>query len=390
MSLYKKLFKAISSGGISAAASYLSILLVVRYAGAGVYADYIVDLSVLSVVAILMEVVPAYYIVYKVQEDPAYYKLYATFIWMTIPVCIGLVLLLNVYFSILKSFTLWMILYLIGLNIKRYFDVYYQSTGNVQKLYIQESLVNIVRVLLLFSLFTFNIKLGSDMVWATLGGAQLVIYSCFLLQKDIRSDFFSLGFKGFSEIFPERKADLLGYYITSGAKKMRDNILPLVTGYYVHDKEVLGIFFFAYRSYAAVAGLLRTVEAFLVHKENFNFIRKQSGLSILLFSLLGSVGYISLILFSNLFFKIKVEWSSALVFSLCFIPYTYSILARAAAYNQYQTKVIIISFLAYVLVICLGVTAVVKLMSQYALGFSIVILFAETIALLIMRSKKNA
>jgi len=391
MSFYKKIFKVMSSGAVSALASYLSTLLVLRYAGLTVYAEYIVDLSVLAVIVIVIELVPSYYIVYKVQEDSSYYKPYATFIWLSIPVIVGITLFLGYLSPIFKNFSPWILLYAIGVNIKRYFDVRYQATGQVQRLYTQESVVNIFRVLLiLLYVFVIGKQVDINIVWATIGISQLFVYTYYLTRDDIRSDFFTFQMNNLNVLFPSERKDLGKYYLTTMAKKLRDNILPLSTGYAIHDKEALGIFFFLYRSYAAVAGLLRVLESFLVNRIHLESLKKHSIVHLLILSVLCAFCFLCLIFISVNIFSIKVNWVSATLLSLCFIPYTYTIVLRADAYSKYMTNSILKNFIVYASVIFGGVWFVSILKINYSVGIVLVVIAAEIASLFVMRSRNSA
>lgn len=391
MSFYKKIFKVMSSGAVSALASYLATLLVLRYAGLTVYAEYIVDLAILAVIVVVIEIVPSYYIVYKVQEDKSYYKPYATFIWFSIPVIAGITLLLGYMSPVFKNFSPWILLYAIGVNIKRYFDVRYQATGQVHRLYTQESVVNIFRVLLiLLYVFVVGKQVDIDVVWATIGLSQLLVYAYYLTRDDIRGDFFTLRTANLSSLFPSERKDLGKYYLTTLAKKLRDNILPLSTGYAIHDKEALGIFFFIYRSYAAVAGLLRVLESFLVNRIHLESLKKHSFVHLFILALFCAFSFLCLIFISVNIFAIKINWISAALMSLCFIPYTYTIVLRADAYSKYETNSILNNFIVYASVIFGGVWFVSTLNIDYSIGVVLVVIAAEITSLFVMRKKNGA
>jgi len=189
-------------------------------------------------------------------------------------------------------------------------------------------------------------------------------------------------------LFPSERKDLGKYYLTTMAKKLRDNILPLSTGYAIHDKEALGVFFFIYKSYAAVAGLLRTLEAFLVNRVNMELMRKKMGLQLLFLSVVASVFFITLMAFSSVISGVSVDWIAVLVVSICFIPYTYSIIYRADAYSKYKTAVVIFSFLVYALVIISGIFLSSVIGSNYTVSLALTIVVAEFANFLIMRLTK--
>ena len=149
MSLPGIFFATASISTSTAAFNLLCTVLLVRWFGAGVYANYLVDLSYLSLLLILLEVVPSNYSIFRLQDEPTRIRGLAA-LAVASAFMLDVLLLCQVIFLICSpANSVWIAPYAGAMAIKRYLDIRLQSSGRLREYFGIELLGSIIRVALM-------------------------------------------------------------------------------------------------------------------------------------------------------------------------------------------------------------------------------------------------
>lgn len=350
--LLAKLWSSSTRSIIVAALNLLITILVVRWFGAATYTNYMIDLAIIGIISIVLEIVPSNYSLFKIQDDDSW--LGVIVVQTIVSMVLGGLLTLGVfYFSdSFKNFTLWILLYVMSLGIKRYLDIRLQSSGRLNE-YLEIEVITAVVRLLLMLICQYLLLAGNIAIWLSLAMGVITAQTIWFIKNNKELSYFSMLFeikywkKLFSNFDKYRP-----YYIGIILKRMRDNAVALIAQYFFSTTSALAAFFLAYRGVAFAVSQIRIIESLLNHRQTLNQIMSLKTTQKFLIAFAAQI--LCLISAFALQFLAQVgefNYTVNLILSFTIWPIVFNILDRAKAYSKYQAKRVNFSMVGYLLVI---------------------------------------
>lgn len=350
--LFGKILRASTSSAAASGINVITTIIIVRWFGAEIYTDYIIDLAIVSLVLVFLEIVPSNFVIFKIQDNPDWIKSAALQSIVAVFVIPVIIILLENFVAPHNSYSHWIAGYASLMAVKRFFDVWLQSIGKVNQFFEIEALVAFVRLLIIFACVQQN-AISSSSVWMSLASATAFAQIIWLVKHpgDILLLYSGLSKESFRLILSAR-SDYSKYYFGIGLKRFRDNLMPLLAERFFQSKDELAVFFIAYRGLIFANGQVRILENILNHKPTMKILLQRSGLTSIVMAGSGQV----LAIVSSYFLLYssgagQINMSALIIISMIVWPYTYTILARARAYSEYKINRVNISMLAYVVVL---------------------------------------
>lgn len=382
MSLKRLFITASAVNAATAAVNFLGTVLLVRWFGAGVYADFLVDLAYLSLLLILLEVVPSNYMVFRVQDEPTRIRGLAAVAVVSVMALAGIVQVAGQFFNLFHAGSIWIAPYAGLMAIKRYLDIRLQSTGCLREYFGIELRGAVIRVVLMAGFLWWAVQ-PVDAVWASLACATLLAqFTWFVGKPDERRIFTSVVDRtAWLPLIEERRA-YAPYYLGIAVKRLRDNLVPMMASSFFISREALGVFFLAYRGLIFTVGQIRIIEGLLNHRHT---LAKVMDLSLFHRALVAIVGQVVCVVASlGLVVASGVESIQMLtVLLLSFIVWfnVFSVLERAKAYSNYDTLRINSSMVMYCAVAIGLVWLLITLGIRTESVFSLILICAEGMSL---------
>jgi hypothetical protein len=388
MRLLSKIMRTSAISAISSAINLFATVIIVRYFGATIYTDLIFDLALISLIAISLESVPSNYLLFKLQDAPE---------WLgslkAVTVANVFILLLLIFvFSVLdafKTYSPWMLIYGLGLVLKRYHDITLQAQGRLVRFMVLEASASIIKLFAL-SAFWYLDSESSRNVWFSLSVAVMLpsLYVTVVGALKANSPTWSVA-NAFEQIYKDRKS-FFPYYAGIGLKRLKDNFVPIAGSYIITDPEMLAGFFLIHRGIAFSIGQLRIIEAFLYHRSYlfvFSLITSKKkiilGFAVHLLAFCSSYALVSV---SNVE---GVDVILLLTFSVLVWPIALNIMERMQALSVYDTYSVNISLLCYLVAVCSGVLVLFAVDRSLSLGFAVVIIVSEIISYFAFKMARN-
>lgn len=383
------LIKRLTAAGLismtTAGLSLLTTVLTVRWLGLVVYADYTVDLALISIVLVLMELVPSAFAVFKVQDSPEFLEGQAAFSIACIPLLAAVIWLLHEYTTLLQAFTAWIVLYCALQPVKRYLDIRLQSSGRLREYYAMELYSVVFRLALLAGAVWVGWD-SSGALWMSLALGLLLAQSWWLVRNPHECRMARHAFKAgaWRQVAGHGKA-YVAYYVNVGLKRIRDNAVPLLAARFFATKEATGIFFLAYRGLVFIVGQLRVIEGFLNHRATLRFIGEKQGRNV---AIVTAVAPLACVAVSYVLAQVTgsgaPQWDSIVILSMAACAYPFALILRARALAAYRMGVVTAGMSAYVLTAGLLVAACQSASLASTAVFSSIIVLAEMMSLLVM------
>lgn len=352
MGIKKLFFQTAVVNTATAATNLLGTVLLVRWFGSEVYADYMVVLAYLGLVSILLEVVPSNYSVFAVQDDPEMLNSLAGLAVLTSVVLVVSYFLLWNLLNIFRENSLWVIPYVFTIAIKRYLDIRLQSSGRLREFLIIELRSAVIRIIMMGGLLLLAVP-ATDAVWCSLAIGVIASQFIWFFRNPHERAFFrnARNFSVWSKLLSERK-NYPPYYLGIALKRLRDNALPILANEYFINREALGAFFLTYRGLAFSLGQIRIVEGFLNHRVTLNKVFEMPLLQKFLVALIGQVicivASLGLLISSGVY---TFDFVSIVTLSFIVWIYTESIFERSKAYSSYNTTPVNAALFNYCLTI---------------------------------------
>lgn len=327
---------AVSSS--AAFVNFLGTILLVRWFGAVVYADYLVDLTYVSLLLVLLEIVPSNYSLFRIQDDPALIRGIRALAVAGALGLLGITRMVGSLFDVFHAKSVWIALYAGSMAIKRYLDIRLQSAGRLREFFEIELRGAVIRIVLLAVFLRWRLR-SVDAVWASLAGAVLVAQlSWFVQHLDEARSFMSVFNRSVWLPLVRERRRYIPYYTGSAVKRLRDNLVPLLADCFFIDRETMGAFLLAYRGLLFTLGQLRIVEGMLNHRDTLAVVM---GLPFSQRVFVAAVGQLICILVSVIFiFASGIELpliAPTVLLSVIVWPYIFSTAQRAEAYSSYDT-----------------------------------------------------
>lgn len=334
----KSLFLKTSAVNTSTAAfNLLTTVLLVRWFGAGVYADYLVDLAYLSLIAIVLEIVPSNFSVFRVQDDPERIRSLAALAIVTAFLLAGISLISGYIFDLFHANSVWITLYAGTLALKRYLDIRLQATGRLREYFGIELLGAVIRVVLLGVFLWYEVQ-PVHAVWASLACATLLAqFFWFVRNRDERQIFTAVVDRSAWILLVEERKLYVPYYLGIALKRIRDNLVPILASSFFISRETLGAFFLAYRGLQFTLGQVRVIEGLLNHRHTLASVIGLPFFHRALVAILSQV--VCIIASIGLMIASGVENFQILtivILSFAAWFYVFSILERAKAYSNFD------------------------------------------------------
>lgn len=380
---FKRLFVTTAAiNAATAATNMIGTVLIVRWFGAAVYADYLVDLAYIGLILILLEIVPSNYSVFRVQDAPDRIHGLAA---LSIASTLVLILVIQAsisFFDLYHADSIWMILYAGIMAIKRYLDIRLQSTGRLPEYFGIEFRSAILRIVLLGA-FLWLSATPADAVWASLACATLLSQAIWFIGKhEEQRIFLSLNKRSAWMPWIEERRAYLPYYFESATKRVKANLIPILASFFFTNRELLGGFFLAYRGLQFTSGQIRILEGLLNHRLILGKVstytlhhRALVAIAAQLACILASIGLIA----SSGLQDFQIPTVITLSFAIW--PYVFFIIERAKAYSAYEAFRVNAAIVAY----CAGAAALAwtfkQADSQSSSAFSAVLVSAEILSL---------
>lgn len=262
----RKAAAIISLNGVTAGLNLITTAFLVRWFGLSIYADYTVNLAVISLSLIILEVVPTSYAVFGVQDDPELLKGLAAISVVNSVVLAFAIASTGYWIGDRQGFSAWMIPYASLMSIKRYLDIRLQSTGRLQEFFRIELVFSGSRLFLMGFLMWLGAA-GGDAIWGSLALGALLAQVLWFARNPSEREVFSrtLSPQAWQALLARRKR-FGPYYLGIVLKRVRDNLVPILASFFFMTKEAAGIFFLAYRGLLFTLGQIRVMEGLLNYR----------------------------------------------------------------------------------------------------------------------------
>lgn len=384
-SFSKKLSSTAIINIMTAAINMLSTILLTRWFGAGVFADYVIDLAYLSLLLILLELVPSAYMVYRVQEQPHLLKGVASISLVTAVILSVVIILLGELSHLFKQYSIWMSIYIGFQCLKRFFDIRLQSDGRLKEFLGIELMSSIFRLILMWGAFAIGMS-TTESVWGSLALGVVLAQILWSVRNpsDLKVFIFLFDTSVWLSLLAERH-QYFRYYLSVFLKRIRDNLVSVMGGFYFTSREVAGSFFLLYRGLVFASGQIRIFEGMLSHRKTLSNLEFKPASKLIVVSLAGqilclSTSYIITTLAGIDEFPIL---SGFLLSTIIWMSVLY-IYWRAAAYSRYQLRSVNLSMAAYIITMTMLVTILQNMKLNTDEYFIVALVIAEGCSLLIM------
>lgn len=388
-SLSKTFIQACTSSTVSAIINMITTILIARWLGDHIYANYIIDLAFVSIILIILEIIPSNYVVFKVQDDSNWINCAAVQAIASAVIITIITAIIGEFFSLFKQHTHWISSYTALMVVKRFLDISQQSKGNIAEFIKLEAYVAALRLIIF--LFCAQTKIPpTTTVWMSLVLANAIVQlSWFIAHPEDRKPFKNcMASTSVRPIMAERK-NYPGYYCGIALKRIRDNIVPLVADRFFTHKSELATFFIAYRGVLFARSQIRILEGILNYRPATEAVNNLSPNKIIMIAGLAQIGAMIasslILLISN---SNQIDFLTNFFLSLIIWPSTYMKLKRAKAYSNYQTKPINFSLTIYSLTLTIICYGLMILEPRNNTAFSLALVSAESLGLLALNSKK--
>jgi hypothetical protein len=348
MAIARLFLKASAVNAATAVFNLIGTVLLVRWFGAGVYANYLVDLAYISLVLILLEIVPSNYSVFRVQDEPDLIFSLAALAVVSVFVLVGAVHVMGQFFNLFHAGSIWIAPYAGLMAIKRYLDIRLQSAGRLKEYFGIELNSAVIRVVLLAIFFILSVN-SVDAVWASLACATFMAQLIwFIARPDEFRTFRSVVNRSVWTPLIQNRALYRHYYLGIAIKRLRDNLVPILASNFFTSREALGAFFLAYRGLQFTLGQVRIIENLLNHRHTLASFIKMTSLHkaqvAIVSQLVCIVASIGLVYAAGVS---QVQILPIIYLSFIIWIYVYSMIERAKAYSSYETSRINSAMIVY-------------------------------------------
>lgn len=372
----------------SAALNLATTVLIVRWCGSSAYADFMVDLAVVSLLLLVLEAVPSNLSVFRLQDDRGWRKVVEWHLISAAAILIVAVFLLEQ--QGFQAFTPWIALYATTQVLKRFLDLMLQSSGRLKEFMGVEAVSSLFRLMFLSAGVLVGLQ-GSPLIWGSLALSVALTQLFWLLS---RRKTLSTGVTDAAwtrqESFIETFRTFIPYYPGIALKRIKDNLLPLVGNWVLGSKEALGMLMLAYRGLVFANGQLRIFEALLYHRGTLKAI---DGLSTKSKTVIAG-GAQAVALAASLFLLLLTDepvkpFGASVLLSFLIWPMSFYAIERANAFSGFQAGRVNVGLMTYVTSVFFG-AAILWATSQSSLYALIAIfLSAEILQYLVVRKMRD-
>ncbi len=331
-------------------------ILVVRWCGSSSYANFVVDLAVVSLLLLLLEIVPSNLSVFRLQDDRGWRKVVQWHLVIVAAIVVAVIYALKDAKWMFQAYTPWIALYALSQIFKRFLDLMLQSSGRLNEFMMIEVASSSLRIIFLTSGYFFGLE-GAALIWAPLACSVVFVQMFWVLMKEselVAADvvtFPVLGESSYGDLF----RSFLPYYPGIALKRIKDNLLPLVGNLVLSSKETLGMFMLAYRGLVFASGQLRIFEALLYHRGT---LRNIDGLSVKAKALIAATAQVVALIASVVLLLLSDEpikpYGAAVMLSFLVWPMTFYVIERANAFSEFNAWRVNVGMMVYMAVMLFG------------------------------------
>ena len=305
----------------------------------------------------------------------------------------GIVSVVGLLSQQIQEYSAWMAVYAGSLSIKRYLDIRLQSSGRLQEYMNVEVMTSLARVMLMAVLFISNATAVTS-IWASLALGGILAQVYFLASN--RGELVG-GSKYFTGANVRRLVggfqDYKPYYMGIVLKRLKDNLVPIVSEKVFSSKDTLAAFFLAYRGVIFAAGQIRIMEAILNHRDNLKRFMDVPLLYKASVAMLGQlVCIVSSVVILLLSGEDELPWKATLLLSFMMWPIVFLVLERTKAYSSFQARAINWSMVGYVAMLLVGSAILMSFETVMIETFSVILVISEIVSLMLilfLRSDKG-
>ena len=381
----------------SAVANMVATVLIFRSCGAMAYANFIIDLAVMSIFLLVLELIPSSYSLYRIQDDPSWSHVVKKHLFFSACALPLVVLAIGRDSGVFQSYTPWIALFALTQVQKRYLDIVLQASGNVSQFMRVELSTSILRLVILSAgmlagtgeAFLIWGALATSaalaqIFWMNLGSHGLVANSA-----DSSPD--GISAEPHRREYRETLFQILSYYPGIALRRVKDNILPLAGGVVLGSKELLGLLMLSYRGLLFANGQVRIFEAILSHRKTLHDVNRASlkskiGIAIAV-QLVAVLASVVLVFLADDDVK---PYGLAVFVSLLVWPMVFYALERANAYSKYQAMRVNVGLAVYIGASVGGSLLMWHIESDNLFAFVGVFLVAEIAQLLAIKSTNRS
>lgn len=379
----------------SAITNMVATVLVFRSCGAVAYANFMIDLAIMSLVLLVLELIPSNYSLYRVQDDPSWRLVIKRHLVISACVLPPSVIAIGSLSGLFQSYTPWIALFAITQVQKRYLDILLQASGNVREFMWIELSTSLLRMVMLSAgiaigagepfLIWGSLSISAataQVVWISVNGSTLASFAADSNLDGVGEQ--PVGAGGARKVLWQ----LLPYYPAIVLRRLKDNILPLAGGVVLGSKELLGLLMLSYRGLLFANGQVRIFEAVLAHRKilrEVNQISFGSKVAVAFLVQLVAIGASATLIF--LADDGVKPYGLAFFVSLLVWPMVFYALERANAYSKFEAMRVNLGLIAYICAALVGALLMWELSSENLFAFVGVFLIAEVAQYLTIKLK---
>ena len=340
---------------ILAAASGLGATLYITWSlGLSEFAYYTINFAKLSLIMVITELLPSSFTLFRLQEDhrfkaamPVFYLLVAV---VGAFASVGLIV-----FGVIVRQSWFMVAFVFGAVLQRYFDVQAQASGKVDAYFWIPAATNLARLAILVGLLQLHFMSTIDVLWLSISAATFVGQAVMVSRFPEFLDFASYRRPGSKlHYLWSMRGAYYDYYPNSVLKRVRDTFLPVFCDLVVPSKIEIGRLLVFTRANEAVCGQVRVLEAFMVNRARRSHIRDARRRIFATIAPIGQVcvAAIALVLMFRQGIGI-IDVGLALVTGLFIYPYILELYWRNDALSAFAPKRVTKSLLCFLMVLAI-------------------------------------
>lgn len=249
----------------AAAAGLGGTLFITWYFGLAEFAHYTINLAKLGVVALVTELLPSSFTIFRLQDDETFARavpvLYGIFALWAAVVTAALILL-----GLVNHWSWFMVPLMLSTVFQRYFDTQAQASGRIDAFFWIPASSNLSRLVLLALLSYLGFS-TPDVLWGSLAAGSLIGQTImmsrfpeFLDRAAYRRPLDKIAYLW------SLRGLYYPYYVNSVLKRVKETFIPLFCDMAVPSKTEIGRLFVFTRANEAVCGQIRVLEAFMVNR----------------------------------------------------------------------------------------------------------------------------
>ena len=328
----------------------LGTILITWHFGLAVFGTYIVNLAKVSLIMLGIELLPGAFAQFRLQDDPEFVKASPTFFILFGLAAVALAALAMMT-GIMNGGSWFILAYVFVLSLQRCLDIQIVARGAVSLLVSIPLVSNLLRASLLLILILVPVLPVNDTLWASLAAGTALSQAFLLIRRPEYWEVLTNSPPARSILYLwSLRREYTGYYVNSVLKRAKDTLFPLFCDAAIPGKTELGQLLVYTRSSETIAGQIRVLEMFLIHRETrANLASKRRKI------LLGSaaIGHVGVVVLSTiLLWNHGVDLSSiywAAVMGLFMYPYVLEMAKRSDAYAQGNPNAVTYSIMTYLL-----------------------------------------